>query len=185
MNKIWRVLTAPMTAVVMIAAVIYIVIAFLAPGRPLAGSLRIVQMSLAVAVVYAYWANAKKCFITPTWPAPENLIALGIVLSWLSIFINGVWSILWRLSHQPAWMVNNDLYSSWVVLNVIAATLHVVAANMVGFGVPRADRLRLGLAWAFSLVLIAALVWFRPDMTAFTDQLRGWVEEPGSSRPPP
>lgn len=139
---------------------------------------RSLQISLSAMVCVAYARRAGRCFtVVGKWPERIELISLGIVLSWASVFCNGAWGVFWRLSGQPEWMVNNDLYQSWVMFNCIAAGLHILAPNLMGQGVPVLDRVRLGAAFGAAMALIAVLAVARPDLRPYADILKEFVAE--------
>lgn len=172
------VVRARMTWVMLAITFIYLESAYLLTGSQSAEVWRSLQISLSAIVCVAYARRAGRCFTTVgRWPERIELISLGIVLCWASVFCNGAWGVFWRLSGQPAWMVNNDLYQSWVMFNCIAAGLHILAPNLVGQGVPVLDRVRLGAAFGAALALIAVLAVAQPDLSPYADFLKGYVAE--------
>lgn len=177
---------ARMTWVVVGILLIYLESATILSNSQSAEVWRSLQISLSAMVCVAYARRAGRCFtVVGRWPERIELISLGIVLSWASVFCNGAWGVFWRLSGQPEWMVNNDLYQSWVMFNCIAAGLHILAPNLVGQGVPVLDRVRLGAAFGVAMALIAILAVARPDLRPYADFLKEFVaERPSQSQMP-
>jgi hypothetical protein len=138
---------------------------------------RILQISMSMMVCVAYWNRAMSCFtVVGRWPEKVPLIALGIVMSWASVCSNGLWGMFWRLSGQPAWMVNNDFYQSWVMFNCIAAGLHIIAPNLLGQDVPNVDRARLAGAFGIAFAFILAVSILRPDLAPLSEAIRPYLE---------
>ena len=169
---------ARMTWVLAALIVLYIQTAQLLTNNQSAEVWRCLQISLSFMVIFAYGRQAWGCFQIPDggWPNKVQLISLGIVLSWGSVFCNGAWGMFWRLSGQPMWMVNNDLYQSWVMFNCIAASLHIIAPNLIGAGVPTIDRVRLGSAFGIAAALVTVITLTRPDLTDWSEAVRPYLE---------
>lgn len=149
------------------------------PIGPLTEVFRVLQMSFALTVVIAYFRNAFNCFFyVGRWPPREDLISLGICAAWASVAANGAWGLLWRLSGQPVWMMNNDWFNSWIALNSCAAVLHILAPNLLGRDVPRLQRGSLIGLWLLTFTAIALVTIARPDAEGLTDYLRVMMEEP-------
>lgn len=166
-----------MTWVMMAVITVYVQSAHALSNSQSAEVWRCLQMSLSFMVMFAYANQAGECFTTVgAWPNKVQLISLGIVMSWMSVFFNGAWGTFWRLSGQPPWMVNNDLYQSWVMFNCVAASLHILAPNLIGAGVPTIDRVRLGSAFALAGLLIALLSIVRPDLSEWSEVVRPYFE---------
>lgn len=177
---------ARMTWVMFAIIVLYLESAHILTSAQSAEVWRSLQISLSAMVCVAYARRAGRCFtVVGRWPERIELISLGIVLSWASVFCNGAWGVFWRLSGQPEWMVNNYLYQSWVMFNCIAAGLHILAPNLLGQGVPVLDRVRLGAAFGAAMALIAILAVARPDLRPYADILKEFVaERPSQSHMP-
>jgi hypothetical protein len=166
-----------MTLVLLSVVTVYLVSARILTNEKTAEVWRILQISLSFMVCVAYFNRAMACFrVIGDWPTRTELISLGIVMSWMSVCFNGLWGMFWRLSGQPAWMVNNDLYQSWVMFNCMAAGLHIIAPNLLGQGVPNTDRARLTGAFgiAFALILVVSVV--KPDLTPYSEAIRPYLE---------
>jgi hypothetical protein len=166
-----------MTIVLVSVICAYLVSARIMSNEKTAEVWRILQISMSMMVCVAYWNRAMSCFtVVGQWPEKVPLIALGIVMSWASVCSNGLWGMFWRLSGQPAWMVNNDFYQSWVMFNCIAAGLHIIAPNLLGQDVPTVDRARLAGAFGIAFAFILAVSLIKPDLAPLSEAIRPYLE---------
>jgi hypothetical protein len=153
---------------------VYSQLALILPDGWVAEFMKCVQMTLAFIVVLGYWRPATVCFfVVGRWPEKHNVIALGIEISWFSLFVHSAWSLLYRLSGQQAWMVNNDIYTAWTVASSFAATLHIFAPNMMGQGLPTLDKRKFAAAGALGSLLAVLVGFWRPDLRFVAD----WMHE--------
>lgn len=167
------------TWVLLSFAVIYVQLAIFLPNGWLAEVMRCVQITLSFIVLLGYWRPATTCFfVVGRWPEKHNVIALGIEVSWFSIFCNSGWALFYRLSGQQSWMINNDFYTAWTATSAFAATMHIFAPNMFGTGLPSLDKRRFGAAGIFGLILVLIVGFWRPDLTWLANWMHDYISEP-------
>jgi hypothetical protein len=170
---------ARMTWALALATLGYIGLAILLPNGWLSEVMRCIQLTTSFMVLTGYFNRACSCFfVVGRWPEKHNVIALGIELSWFSIFCNSAWAIFYRLSGQQSWMINNDYYTAWSALSAFAATLHIFAPNIMGPALPKLDRIRFGLTGALGFGLICIVGFWRPDLSPYATWLHSLMDEP-------
>ncbi len=168
--------------------------AWAVPYRDLSEGTIVVGTALCSLASVAFFAPALNCLLYPAWPPREKWAALAVWMALTGVALHGLVSILWRLSGQPAFLVNNPAYTSWIGIWIIPAALILVSApNLFGPGVPPRERASLGLAWIIAVTFIAYLAFIRPDLTPVAEWLRPYLDigygygkcRLGSHGPPP
>lgn len=144
-------------------------------------TLRAMQISISSVVLCSYAPEAWRILTKPFVDAEDQLI-LGIVLSWASVFEQGIWALLWRLSGKPIWMYDSDLNGFFVWQAIIGATLHVTAPGAVNGVVPRRNWILTGIAFGGGVLVGAMLLRYRPDADGLVRLLEGWAS-PYPKRP--
>lgn len=171
--------TSRFTKIIFILINLYVFLAILLPAMWLAEVVRCIQITLSAVVVMGYWKPGTRCFyVSGRWPEKSSVVALGILVSWGSICASASWGLLWRLAGQPPWMVNNDFWTTWTAASSFAASLHIIAPNMVGVGIPEMDRRRYKWASAIGVVLVVVIGFWRPDLSGVAEEVRQWLDEP-------
>lgn len=161
------------------AIVSYIYMGSVLSAGWLAEVCRCCQVTLSFIVLMGYWRAATACFfIVGRWPQKQKVIALGIWLSWFSIWCNASWAILFRLSGQPSWMLNNDFYTAWTAVSSFAAALHILAPNLIGPNMPEMDRAKYGSVAALGFTLAIVVGVWRPDLSPIAEFFHVLIMEP-------
>jgi hypothetical protein len=158
--------------------IFYISTQFLNPG-PIVEMVRVASIPLSVAVVVAYGDGAFRAMFA-RHPDKFAMLTLGIVVSWASVALTSTWSVLWRLSGQPAWWVNSYPNSFGLYIALAAAVLHITAPGAVDGRIPKKLMIHLGLIAAIVTSLAIAVVIARPDLSSVINSLRPYVEGPDS-----
>ena len=155
---------------------LYWLAAHLIPNGPLMEGLHTVRIAICLVVVVAYAPVCLEALAGGRIGRVEQL-SLGITIGWGATLLAGVWSLLWRLAGQPAWMVNSDLNGFFLWVTILGAVLHVTAPGAVDGTVPRRTWILTGLAFGAGALAAAALLARRPDMAAIMDGLAPWIRE--------
>ncbi|WP_018261869.1 hypothetical protein [Methylobacterium sp. WSM2598] len=158
--------------VIFVIVALYVVVVRITPIRPRGEGLRAIFLILSGWGMFAYWRPFRKAMLTEGWPSGPYLYAVMIFLFCAGININCATALLWRLSGQPAHLVNNPIYDFWVVLGIIAVAIAVTVPDLFGPDVPPRDKLQLGTVWLIMFVMVSYLVLVRPDLGDFADALR-------------
>jgi hypothetical protein len=149
------------------------------PG-PIVEMVRVASIPLSVAVIVAYGDGALRALFA-RHPDKFAMLTLGIVVSWGSTAMSSTWSVLWRLSGQPAWWVNSYPNSFGLYIALSAAVLHITAPGAVDGRIPRRLMIHLGVIAGLVVALACAVVTARPDLSSVINSLRPYVEGPDSA----
>lgn len=155
---------------------LYWAVARLVPNGPLMEGLHAVRVAICAVVVAAYAPVCLEALARNRIGRVEQL-SLGIVIGWGATLLSGLWSLLWRLAGQPAWMVNSDLNGFFIWAAILGAVLHVTAPGAVDGTVPRRTWTLTGLAFGAGALLAALILTRRPDVAALVEGLAPWVRE--------
>lgn len=155
---------------------LYWVVAWAVPNGPLMEGLHAVRVAICLVVVVAYAPVCLEALAQDRIGRVEQL-SLGITIGWGATLGGGLWSLLWRLAGQPAWMVNSDLNGFFLWVTILGAVLHVTAPGAVDGTVPRRTWIVTGLALGAGALAAAAILVRRPDVAALVEALAPWVGE--------
>ncbi|HEV2557976.1 MAG TPA: hypothetical protein VGU45_05060 [Microvirga sp.] len=150
---------------------LFFVAAWLIPNNQLVENLRILQIAAGMVVVTAYLPYAFDG-IKAGRPDRVQQLSMGIALGFMSVICAGLWSLIWRLSGQPRWMVSSDVNSFFVWMSILAATLHITAPGAIDGIVPKRNWIMLGLAFGAGFLCASLILLFHPDFQAVAEWLR-------------
>lgn len=154
----------------------YWALAALTPYAERGTGLRGVFLVLSGWGMFAYWRPAWRALTTRGWPSGELLYAVMVFMFCASVNLNMAMVSVWRLSGQPAFMINNALFDFWIVLGICALTIGVTVPNLFGSGVPPRDKITLGTAWLVMFSVVFYLVLVQPDLRPLAEVLRPALE---------
>ena len=155
---------------------LYWLAAGLIPNAPLMEGLHAIRISICLVVVVAYAPVCLDSLARERIGRVEQL-SLGIVIGWGATLLSGIWSLLWRLAGQPAWMVNSDLNGFFIWVTILGAVLHVTAPGAVDGTVPRRTWILTGCAFGIGALGAAGLLVLRPEVGPAVERLATWVRE--------
>lgn len=178
MNGIKTVLTNRLTWATAAYIGLFIVFSRTSPTATVAEAVRSAATAMGLIGMVTFGEAAVRAYKAHRWPNPDLIAALGAFVLATGIGTGGLFQILWRLSNFETFIVNNDAYSFTVSLIAVGMFVLVATPNVVGRGVPRWTRVRIGLAWAVALVVVVGLVAMSPDLTWLAEWLRPWLAEP-------
>lgn len=153
------------------------------PIRSRGEGLRAVFLVLSGWGMFTYWRPFYRALLTKGRP-PDSL--LYAVMGWLfcaAATLNCAMGLFWRLSGQPAFLINNAVFDAWVVLGIGALLIAVTVPDLFGKDVPPRDKVRLGGAWLAMFILVAWLVLARPDLDPLADLVRPYLDTGYSYEP--
>ncbi len=78
--------------------------------------------------------------MSPRRPERDEGAALAVWLIMVSVAVNALWSVFWRLSGQPSSLVNNALYDGWRIGIIVEIGALVQGPNLFERGVTPAGR---------------------------------------------
>lgn len=165
---------SPIAWAALILVVLFILLKALLPQRLMLEVLRLLQTTMAIAVVTAYWPAALAIVRRGRADLGEHLI-LGIVLAFIGVALSGVWALLWRLSDEPAWMYQSDFNGFLVYLSILACLLHITAPGAIDGRVPTRNWIALGMAAGAAFFAAGIILVSRPNARAIVDVLEHWL----------
>lgn len=139
-------------------------------------ALRILQVSVAVAVVISYMGPALDAVRSERVNLVQQL-SLGISLGFLSLALTGGWFTLWRLAGQPQWMPNSDINGFFIWLSILAGALHLTAPGAIDGRIPPRNWVWLGAAVGGAVLLFLIFLAQQPDLAWFAKALEPWLAE--------
>jgi len=111
-----------------------------------------------VLVLFGYLPAFLACLLR--WPPNErDQLIIGIWIAWSFDLVNRIWSLSWRFSGQPQWMLTSDFLTFMLFGRTIAAMLHVTAPTAVEGIVSKTSWLKLGLAFGLGVVATMAVIY--------------------------
>lgn len=167
----YRALMVLVTVVLVYASMVYTI-----PIRPRGDSLRAIFLILSGWGMFAYWRPFRRAMMTEGWPSGPYLYATMIWLFCAGLNLNCAFGLFWRLSGQPAFLVNNPFFDIWVVMGCIALAIAVTVPDLFGKDVPPRDKLQLGAIWSIMLILVVYATLVRPDLSGLADVLRPYLD---------
>lgn len=117
--------------------------------------LRALCFALAVSVAASFSKPAWIALKAPWPPDHVGQLAMGIFTLWFSLAVQSFWYVLWRVSGQPLWMINNDLNTFTLYLFCIGAVLHVTAPGAISGVIPARNMVRIGAACGIAALVVA------------------------------
>lgn len=150
------------------------IILCVAPTHELIEYLRIMQASVAVAVVIAYAPSAFDA-VRKKRPNMADQVSMGISLGFLSLMGSGLWFLLWRLSGKPDWMLDSWLAALLIFASIIAGVLHLSAPGAINGVIPKRNFVWLGAAVGLGSLLFLTVMVFEPDLRPLVERLEDWL----------
>jgi hypothetical protein len=175
-----RFFTCPMFWTALSLTAVYVLLAVFMPVQPFLEFVRIAQATAAIIVVTAFSRDAWDS-ITRAKPEPADSLIIGIFLQAISIFVSGIWLLMYRLGGRQDWMLNLlgfGFLSGW--LSAIASIMHVYPVGVLraardGDEVPPARLRAAGIAAAVGVCCILIVLATQPDVHEILDHARTWL----------
>lgn len=179
MSGIETFLTNRLTWVSTAYVAIFIFFAWLEPTSTVAEASRASATALGLIGMVTFAEAAVRAYKAHRWPNPDLIASLGLFVFCTGVGTGGLFQILWRLSGFDTVIVNNDFYSFTVSLIAMGLFVLVATPNVIGRGVPKWTRVRIGAAWVVALALVVGLVTLSPDLRPLANLLRPYLAEAG------
>lgn len=142
------------------------------PDEPIYEGIHSIRIIVAFVVMASYAGPFFDAFMVERLER-FHYLALGVVLSWGSIAGVSLWQVAWLLSGRPEWMIYSDMNSFFVSMAVLAGALHVSAPGAAKGIIPKKNWLLIGIAIGIGIGIGVSLVILRPDLTQFSERIRG------------
>jgi hypothetical protein len=160
--------------------VVFFIAATIIPPKLLAEMVRVVHLSVVVAVLVSYGRIGFLAMFKRV-QSGHDILAMGIVFSFSSHFLYGVWMLVWRLSGQPPWIINSDVTAFLVALSTVAGLCYLAAPGSIDGHVPPRNRLLIGSAFGCAFLLVAFSVLHPLDLGPLADALKPWLTDDDGS----
>lgn len=137
--------------------IIFAVIALATNASSLILILNSALFAVAIGVCLAYGPPVGNILLSGRPFDRADWLGLGIFCSWFSIVVIRAWSISWRYLGKPEWLLESDIVTYALYLQLCAAVFHLAAPGAIGDRVPPRRWINIGIAVA---VLIFAALGF-------------------------
>ncbi|QRE72946.1 hypothetical protein [Methylobacterium aquaticum] len=117
-----------------------------------------------------------RVLLAPHWPERDQRAVLTVWLIMFLVAVNALWSVFWRLSGQPSYLVNNVLYDGCRIGIIVGIGALVQGPNLFGRGVTPAGRWTLALAWVVAVGIVLYLTIVSPDLDWLAAAVQPWLE---------
>lgn len=171
-----RVLWRPTAWAMVSLGLAYWALAWATPYRPLNEMIIAVATGFCAVGSISYLPAALRVLLAPHWPERDQRAVLAVWLIMFSVAVNALWSVFWRLSGQPSYLVNNALYDGWRIGIIVGIGALVQGPNLFGRGVTPAGRWTLALAWAVAIGIVLYLTIVNPDLDWLAAAVRPWLD---------
>lgn len=176
MGRISRIVWRPALLALSAVAAVYFGIAWATPYQPLNEILVAAACGICAVGAIGFTPAALRILFAPTWPDRNERATIAIWIIVTSAAVNTVWSLWWRLSDQPAFLVNNALYDGWRLGLAIGIVVLVQAPNLVGRGVPVLSRTSYVMAWTAAVALVLYLAIVKPELGWLAERARPYLD---------
>lgn len=136
--------------------IVFGVIALATSATIMISVLNAALFAVAIGVCFAYGPPVLNTLVSGRTMDRADWLGIGIFCSWFSIVIIRAWSIIWRYLGKPEWLLESDIVSYALYLQLCAAVFHLAAPGAIGNRVPPRRWINIGVAVA--VFIFAALV---------------------------
>lgn len=155
---------------------LYYLFVRMTPIIPRGEGIRAVFFVLSGWGIFAYWRPFRQAMFTPGWPSGPYLYAVMIFLFCAGINLNCSVGLFWRLSGQPAYLINNAIFDMWVVICAWALVISITVPDLFGKDVPPRDKIQLGAVWVAMFAAVMYLTLVRPDLSPLAEIVRPYID---------
>ncbi|WP_262027555.1 hypothetical protein [Microvirga sp. Mcv34] len=153
---------------------VYWILAAIIPNDEWLAFLRSLLLIVSLAVAIAYSRPVLFALAHHQYDRVIHL-TLGITLGWIATLLSSLWGLIWRISGQPAWMLNNDIVGAFFWLQFLAAVLHLTAPGAVDGKVPTRSWLLVGVTIAGGLGMAIYLAGKSADLRLVIDAIEPFI----------
>jgi hypothetical protein len=161
--------------------VAFCIVATVTPNGPLQEAEAILLFALALGGMVAFTPDAWESVCKHQADLdPADVLTLAFWLLCAGIAASGLWTLIWRLAGQPAWMLNNDFNAFLRIMWIGGLTMMLSVPGLIGGKIPVRSRVRIIIWWAIGASLAAYVMAARPNLAPYVEVLRPLLEEPGA-----
>jgi hypothetical protein len=176
MRTISALLWRPALLLLLALVAIYFGLAYVTPYRDFSEAVIAVAAGLGAVGTVSYLVPALRVLFKPSWPERDEWATLALFLFLFTLAVTCAWALLWRLSGQPAFLVNNPVYDGRWLGFIVATVILIKAPNLFGRGVTNLNRATLGLAWLVTIAFVMFLWWSQPELHWLAIELQRYLD---------
>lgn len=159
-------------------AALYVVTTVATSNAQLQEVIRIMQFSVATGAAAVLWREFRVSVAKPFGElAPEDLAVMAFFITAVGQALIGIWQLINRLAGQPRFMINNDLYGSYIFMVLIGLTLMVAVSGAREGRITNKARFRVVAWWIGGAALCAFVMMRQPNLAPVVEWLRPLLEE--------
>lgn len=152
-------------SLVIAATALYLAMLFV-PVRTLIQLGNYTLIWIAAAVTIAYVAGVVPAIMAKR-PDALAYLTVGVVMSWLSVFLNRTWATGLRNFPDAAWMRTYWIIPAYILIAVLAGSFHLLAGGAIDGRVPRRNWVWLGLVVGGGFATTALIIGMGYGETGF------------------
>lgn len=131
-------------------------------------------LAASVAVSIAYVPVAWKTLNDDSSPRLQH-IAIGIAYAWVGAALWRLMIMFWLMSGQKAELLNNDVMGMIQGIVFLGACYHLTSPGALGFNMPSARWLALGVVCGIAALMATLLILFAPNTEDWADKVIPWL----------
>jgi hypothetical protein len=131
-------------------------------------------LAASVAVSIAYVPVALKTLKDDSSPRMQH-IAIGIAYAWVGAALWRIMIMFWLMSGQKAELLNNDIMAMIQGIVFLGACYHLTSPGALGFNMPSARWLVLGVVCGIGALMAVLLILFTPNTEQWAEQIIPWL----------
>jgi hypothetical protein len=137
--------------------ILVILLNLITDPRPAIFVVGAINSSLAMGISVAFAPAIIRIFTEDRPLEKADWLAFGIWISWTSLAMRFVYSLIWRWQGTPSWMINTDLSVYISCMTTIGAISHLVAPGAIGDRIPPRRWIIIGLLAAAGVLCMIAI----------------------------
>lgn len=140
--------------------IVFAVIALSTNASTLISVFNAALFAVAIGVCLAYGPPVFDSVLGSRYLDRADWLGLGIFCSWFSIVVMRGWSIVWRAVGKPEWLLESDIVTYALYLQLFAAVFHLAAPGALGDRVPPRHWINIGIVVAVLIFTALGLGYF-------------------------
>lgn len=140
--------------------IIFAVIAILTNASVLITVFNAALFAIAIGVCLAYGPPVAAILLSQRTMDRADWLGVSIFCSWFSIVVIRGWSIAWRWLGKPEWLLESDIVTYALYMQLCAAIFHLAAPGALGDRVPPRRWINIGIGVAVLIFAPLGLGYF-------------------------
>ncbi|MDB5177500.1 MAG: hypothetical protein JWN75_1168 [Candidatus Saccharibacteria bacterium] len=140
--------------------VLFAIVALATSASTLITVLNAALFAIAVGVCLAYGPPVVRILMTEDQMDTADWLGVGIFCSWASIVFIRAWSIVWRSMGKPEWLLESDIVTYALYLQLCAAIFHLAAPGGINSRVPTRRWIDIGITVSVTIFVVLGVGYF-------------------------